>query len=162
MTVVLCCVKVEQNTTKQNDWTWFKRLLIIKKYNWKKVILGFYISCVVSQYFMIFDIVQEQCKKLLILTVTSECITAAPKNPVFIVHVYSLGLHIIYYCSFVKECQPPIFGLISCIKSKFARIITHPRANFVYQKIEKPSLKCCTYLRKKLRVILNCNAFVCR
>ena len=59
MTVVLCCVKVEQNTTKQNDWTWFKRLLTIKKYNWKKVILGFYISCVVSQYFMIFDIVQE-------------------------------------------------------------------------------------------------------
>ena len=58
MTVVLCCVKVEQNTTKQNDWTWFKRLLIIKKYNWKKVILGFYISCVVSQYFMIFDIVK--------------------------------------------------------------------------------------------------------
>ena len=69
------CVEGEQKIAKQNNWSWLERLLTIRKYQnfleEGKLVVGVAsIACVVSRccpIFMDFGILQEYCRRLLVL-----------------------------------------------------------------------------------------------
>ena len=67
------CAKVEQKNAKQNNRTWLERLLAIRENfleEGKLVVCGASVACVVSHrypIFMIFGIIQEYCRRLLVL-----------------------------------------------------------------------------------------------
>ena len=67
------CAKAEQKNAKQNNRTWLERLLTIREdflEKGKLVVCGASVACVVSHrypIFMIFGIIQEYCRRLLVL-----------------------------------------------------------------------------------------------
>ena len=69
------CVEAEQKNTKQNNRTWLEGLLTVREYQnfleeGKLVVCVASVACVVSHccpMFMIFGILQEYCRKLLVL-----------------------------------------------------------------------------------------------
>ena len=69
------CAKAEQKHAKQNNWTWLERLLTIREYQnfpeeGKLVVCGASVVCVVTHrylIFRIFGIMQEYCRRLLVL-----------------------------------------------------------------------------------------------
>ena len=73
--ICLSAVKPEQKNTKQNNWTWLEGLLTIREYlnlleKGKLVVCGAYVACVVSHRYpilIIFGIMQEYCRRLLVL-----------------------------------------------------------------------------------------------
>ena len=78
------CVEAEQKNAKQNNWTWrLEGLLTIREYQnlleEGKLVVGVAsVVCVVSRrcpIFMIFGILQEYCRRLLVLPDTFMYIT---------------------------------------------------------------------------------------
>ena len=73
------CVEAEQKNAKQNNRTWFEGLLTIREYQnfleeGKFVLCSASVACVVSHHypiFMIFGILQEYCRRVLVLPDTS-------------------------------------------------------------------------------------------
>ena len=73
--ICLSAVKAEQKNTKQNNRTWLEGLLTIREYlnlleKGKLAVCGAYVACVVSHHypiFIIFGIMQEYCRRLLVL-----------------------------------------------------------------------------------------------
>ena len=71
----IVCVEAEQKTAKQNTRSWLEGLLTITEYQnfleeGKLVVCGASVACVVSHHypiFMIFGILQEYCRRLLVL-----------------------------------------------------------------------------------------------
>ena len=69
------CVEAEQKNTKQNNQSWLERLLTVREYQnfleEGKLVVGVAsVACVVSRHcpiFMIFGILQEYCRRLLVL-----------------------------------------------------------------------------------------------
>ena len=78
------CVEAEQKNAKQNNWTWrLEGLLTIREYRnlleEGKLVVGVAcVACVVSRHcpmFMIFGILQDYCRRLLVLPDTFMYIT---------------------------------------------------------------------------------------
>ena len=69
------CVEAEQKNAKQNNWSWLEGLLTVREYQnfleEDKLVVGVgSVACVVSRrcpIFMIFGILQEYYRKLLVL-----------------------------------------------------------------------------------------------
>ena len=75
----IVCIKAEQKNTKQNNRTWLEGLLTITEYQHfleeGKLVVGVAsVMCIVTYrypIFMIFGIMQEYCRRLLVLPDTS-------------------------------------------------------------------------------------------
>ena len=69
------CAEAERKNAEQNNQTWLERLLTTREYQnfleeGKLVVCGASVACIVSHrypIFMIFGIVQEYCRRLLVL-----------------------------------------------------------------------------------------------
>ena len=68
------CVKAEQKNAKQNNWSWLEGLLTVGEYQnfleEGKLVGVASVACVVSRrcpLFMLFGILQEYCRRLLVL-----------------------------------------------------------------------------------------------
>ena len=77
------CVEAEQKIAKQNNLSWLKGLLTVREYQKfleeGKLVVGVAsVACVVSCHcpiLMIFDILQEYCRRLQVLPDTFMCTT---------------------------------------------------------------------------------------